>query len=251
MRVFKKQFLICFFCFISLPIYAEEIKLANGEWAPYLSKELPHYGYASHLVTEAFREVKVEVKYEFYPWARAENYVKTGRIDGSVVWSKQTEREKFAYFSDPVIEHNVVLWHLKKRPIVWNTNEDLYGLRIGIPLGSKLGITKELNETGKIKLYRTPNIKSGFLMILAERIDVQPVIDLVGYHLLGTQFTSEEQAKIIHTKPTRNVKYHLMLSKAIPGNKLLSEKFNQGLRRLKETGEYSKMEKDFYAGLYD
>ncbi len=49
---------------------AETIRLTNGEWQPYLSKDAPHHGFASHIVTEAFALVGVEVEYGFFPWKR-------------------------------------------------------------------------------------------------------------------------------------------------------------------------------------
>ena len=36
---------------------AKTIRLTNGEWQPYLSKDVPHHGFASHVVTEAFAQV--------------------------------------------------------------------------------------------------------------------------------------------------------------------------------------------------
>jgi len=49
---------------------AQEITLANGEWAPYMSKNLKQAGYMSHIVTEAFAEEGITVKYVFLPWKR-------------------------------------------------------------------------------------------------------------------------------------------------------------------------------------
>ena len=51
---------------------AEKITLANGEWAPYLSENLKHYGYISRIVKEAFEEEGYEVEYVFLPWKRSE-----------------------------------------------------------------------------------------------------------------------------------------------------------------------------------
>ncbi len=49
---------------------AETIRLANGEWHSFLSKGAPHHGFASHIVTDAFALVGVEVEYGFFPWSR-------------------------------------------------------------------------------------------------------------------------------------------------------------------------------------
>ncbi len=50
---------------------SKTIRLTNGEWQPYLSKDTPHRGFASHIVIEAFALVGVEVEYGFFPWKRS------------------------------------------------------------------------------------------------------------------------------------------------------------------------------------
>lgn len=46
---------------------AEDVRLTNGEWAPYLGATLPHQGVASRIVAEAFALEGVTVHWEFYP----------------------------------------------------------------------------------------------------------------------------------------------------------------------------------------
>ena len=47
----------------------DTIRLTNGEWQPYLSQDVAHHGFASHVVTEAFAQVGVDVEFGFFPWA--------------------------------------------------------------------------------------------------------------------------------------------------------------------------------------
>jgi len=237
---------------LSVSVYSEEVTLANGDWEPYLSEKLPHYGYASHLVSEAFNVMGVSVKYEFYPWARAESMVEDGAIDGSVVWSTTTERKKFAYFSEPFIADDEVLFHLSNHPMEWNTFEDLAGLEIGVPLGSKIGAWEEPVESKIVKLVLTPTIETGFLQLLKGRIDGFPLIKSVGYHLIRTKLTQDEKKQITHaSKIVERSEYRLMLSNKIEKNANLIDQFNQGLKILKENGRLDAMEKNFYAGKYD
>ena len=57
--------------FLLLPFSAlskeQVIRLANGEWPPYTSKDLPNYGLGSQIVSEAFAEVGIKVEYGFFP----------------------------------------------------------------------------------------------------------------------------------------------------------------------------------------
>ncbi len=231
---------------------AEALVLANGEWPPFLSQQLPEYGFASHIVTESFKRVGINVEYEFVPWKRAETKVKHGQIDGSLVWSKQPEREEFAYFSEPVLQLNEVLFTLKKRPLEWQEIEDLNGLDLGLALGSTPGVFKQAIKEGKVSLIRTKDIESSFKMLLRGRIDACPVIDSVGHYLLRTKFSKMDREKIISSVKSSDVVYYrLMLTKADVNNARLIAKFNQGLKMLKDTGRYAELEKDFYLGVYD
>ena len=46
------------------------VRLANGEWPPYTSLNLPNLGCDSQVVTEAFALEGIGVEYDFFPWAR-------------------------------------------------------------------------------------------------------------------------------------------------------------------------------------
>ena len=89
MKIFLEWILIGFLSLIfSSSLSANEtIRIANGEWPPYLSKELKHYGVASRIVAEAFALEGVKVKYGFFPWGRAYAVVQRGEWDGSVIWT--------------------------------------------------------------------------------------------------------------------------------------------------------------------
>ncbi|MGQ5521739.1 substrate-binding periplasmic protein [Chitinimonas sp. PSY-7] len=246
------RFLICILLQMPLVWSADHIRLANGEWAPYLSEKLPHAGYASHIVTEAFKAVGVEVQYEFYPWARAQELVKAGAIDGSLVWSISAEREKFALFSDPVIVDDEVVFYLRAKPLVWQRVEDLNGLVMGIPLGSKLGVWEAQVKSGAIRRELTIDVHSGFLQLLARRIDFFPLVKSVGLHLLRNKFPPDVAERITYSSiVTERREYRLMLSRQLPRNAELVKRFNEGLAKLQSNGKLAKMEKDYYAGRYD
>lgn len=104
---------------------AEEIRITNGEWAPFVSKKLPHYGLTSHIVTEAYAKVGIKVKYGFFPWARVIDYVKRGEWDSTLPWIRNEEREQIFHFSVPILAQEEVLFHLKNRPFPWSTLECL------------------------------------------------------------------------------------------------------------------------------
>ncbi len=130
MKVVKFS-LFLFVCLFSVNVTAQEtVRLANGEWEPYLGKKLKHYGVASHIVTEAFKEIGIKVEFKWYgdSWKRAYRDAKIGKVDGTLVWSVTPEREKEMHYSGVVLPgKRTVFFYLKAKHFDWNQSNDLIG----------------------------------------------------------------------------------------------------------------------------
>ena len=120
------------------PIMTGEVfRLASGEWTPFTSINLKHYGVSNHIVKEAFRLVGVKVEFGFFPWKRSLEYVKNGTWDGTGYWSPNTEWEEILYASDPMGEIKFVFFHRKDNSFDWKSVDDLIKnkITIGLTLG--------------------------------------------------------------------------------------------------------------------
>ena len=245
---------------LSTPISAKDvIRLTNGEWPPYLSGELPHYGYASRLVKEVFAEVGVEVEYEFFPWKRSFEYAKWGKglgdddvWHGTVVWVYTEERAKDFLYTDVAISDIQVFFHLKSFPLNWKTVEDLRGKSIGGTLHTAYPILEEAEKQGIFRIERAGYYDVLFKRLLRKRIDAVPLDRNVGKYFLRTSFTSEEQKEITYS-PTviQERKYHVILTKKIKENERFIRLFNEGLKKLKANGRYDELSQSLSRGEYD
>jgi polar amino acid transport system substrate-binding protein len=146
-------------CGVASAQTSKTIRLTNGEWQPYLSEDAPHHGFASHIVTEAFALVGVEVEYGFFPWKRSFKLAKEGTWDGSVVWVDSDERREYFLYSDPVVPSKMAFFHLKGSDFDWNSYEDLKGIRIGGTLEYAYG--KEFDAAEKAGIIRTNRAPTG------------------------------------------------------------------------------------------
>ena len=231
---------------------SKTIRLTNGEWQPFLSKEVPHYGFASHIVTEAFALVGVEVEYGFFPWTRAVKLAREGTWDGGAVFWDTEERRKHFFFTDAVVPSIVVFFHLTSTEFDWDTYDDLSAVRIGATLEYSYGKDFDSAEAaGTIKTNRAPDDESGLRKLLKGRIDVFPGEVMVTYDQIRDIF-SEEQAALFtyHPKPINDQPLYLLLSKKVPGNEALRDLFNEGLKQLKASGRYDQITADALAGKY-
>lgn len=219
----------------------DKIRIAIGEWDPYMSEKLQHYGLASHIVKEAFALEGVEVEYGFFPWARSYSIAKKGEWDGTAIWGDKGDRAEDFFYSDKIVDINPVYFHLKSYPFDWNSIEDLQGLEIGASIGYDYGEAFQHAERfGMIQVQRVVKDSQSLRKLLDGRIKIFPIDKEVGYALIQKLFTTDDAKRLTHhPKPVlESDPHYLLLSKKVERNKLLLIVFNKGLRRLKASGRF-------------
>lgn len=229
------------------------VRLTNGEWPPFTSQNLKHYGVYSHIVSEAFALEGMTVKYEFFPWKRSYVYTKDGDWDGSLTWAPTPEKKREVFFSDPVFQHTKVFFHLKNFSFDWNTIDDLKGISIGATALYTYGDEfDQAVKNGRIEVEYATTDMTSLKKLLERRIQIFPSDIRVGYDLLNTNFTSEEASLFMHhPKPIQETFTCVIFTKKNPEkSRRLMEIFNRGLRKLKENGTYDKLLKASLRGEY-
>ena len=219
---------LLFALLLPLAATADEVRLTNGEWSPYLGQNLPHHGVASRIVEEAFALEGIRVRWEFYPWARA-------------VWLRSPEREQAFYISDPVVESGYYLFHRKDRPFDWQQVADLAPLRLGGAIDYDYGQAfQQAERDSLLKVKRLSSEEQDLRMLLAGRLDAFPMDKVVAFDMLHSQFSREERQRLsFHPLPLRSDSLHLLLSKQVPGNAERMARFNRGLKALQDSGKVS------------
>ncbi|MCB9482240.1 MAG: transporter substrate-binding domain-containing protein [Desulfobacteraceae bacterium] len=249
--VFALLVLVC-----SGNLFAENIILGNGEWKPYQSKDFKNGGFCTDVVSRAFKESGYNTEFRWYggAWKRAYSEAAQNQIDGTLVWSYKESREKEMYYSkESVLDGKKDYIYFVKGNGHFAGVEDLYGKRIGGILGYTYG--KEVDkaiEDKKINMDRTNSEVNNFKKMLIGRIDCLICGEDVADEILEKQLTPEEKAKIIKSpEPIRIVTYHLLLNRIKPENKVLIDKFDEGLKKLKESGVYQDLLSRLHSGWYE
>ena len=220
--------------------HAQSICITNGEWPPYMGKDLPDYGPVSAIIEQAFALEGIEVHWQFYPWARAMLVAENGQCDGTAVWSSSKQRRAAFYFSQPILNNQTHFLYRKSQPFDWKSIEDLHGLVIGGTIGYDYGVAMQTAErNGQITLTRLPSEKLGIRMLLAGRLDIFPIDKVAAQAMLRQDFNAEQRASLaFHPLAIRTDPLYLLLSRKVPGNQKLLKHFNHGLQRLKDSGAY-------------
>lgn len=228
------------------------MRIAIGEWPPFVSEELEHYGLAARIVTEAFAVSGIDVEYRFYPWKRAYRDTTQGYQDATAIWTRTPEREDEVLFSEPVLIAEKVFFHLEGTDFDWNGMEDLAHFRVGATRGYGYGDAFDTAvEDGTIPAEYVDSDKQNFAKLLHDRIDVFPMTKAVGYFILNTEFDSGEAAAVTHDpKVVQQAVFHLLFSRSVDKNERMIEIFNHGLEQLREEGKIERYVRQSQQGQY-
>lgn len=223
---------------------AETLRIATGELPPYASSARPDQGISLHIVRQAFARVGVQVEYVFLPWTRALVETREGRWDATAAWGRNAERDRGLLISDNVLTEQWQILYRNDRNFSWSSLQDLAGLRIGVVADyTYTPAFWQMVRDGTLRADVAPDDVSNLNKLLAGRVDVVPLDRNVACDLLGAKFTGE-QARRVKAHPKLFVPdftTHLMMSERQPASAKRMELFNQGLKALRQSGEYSKI----------
>ncbi len=243
MKRFNFILIWCLLGLSSQGVAEETIRIATGEWRPYISKSLEHYGVSTQIITEAFALEGIKVEIGFFPWIRGERLVQIGEWDAMATLVSTPEREKVFYLSDVAYSSKRVFFHLKTYSFNWNTMDDLKDINIGATIGYQYGdMFENAEKEGRISVLRVPDNSLNFNLLLNDRINIFPFSLHAGYFLLSEQFSSDDSVKFTHhPKILQQADYHLMFPRGSKRSPRLLKLFNKGLNQLRKSGRYDQL----------
>lgn len=217
---------------------AETVRLANGDWAPYMAENLKEAGVISDIVKKAYAKTGHNVEYTFLPWKRGFEMAKNAELDGSIVWSKTAEREADFLYSEPVVDLQTVFFITNSSNFNWNTVDDLKGKKIGGVIGYSYGL-EDAEKAGTVNINRIASPENNYKKLTNNRLDAVAEDRDAGMEIVHT-LGIKDQVKI-HPKPVKSRSYHLIISKKAANAQAKIDAFNQGLSELKSSGDYQTM----------
>jgi len=242
----RKLFTLLLLVLLSISGYAKEtLILSTGEWAPYTSQKDPSARVIQTIVTETFKLVNIDVLYKYYPWKRSLRYAEEFEVDGSIPWSKSSEREKVFYYSkEPIIITRTVFFHLKSLDFKWDTFEDLKRYRIGGNIGYR---STDVLKKNDLKVELVAKEEQNFRKLLANRIDITPSSFFVGYYIINNLFPKSKALTFTNTTkqllPENGV--HIVIPKKHPRGKEIMKIFDEAFEKLVNSGKYDKIIDEF------
>jgi len=217
------------------------IILAIGEWAPYVSADLQNFGFTAEIVTKSFNNVGIDVKYEFYPWARALEATRSSDIAGTFPWVMNQEREAMFNITETFCASDKKFVFLKDNPNMpadYNSVENFKDVRVtGIQGFAQIDLMKELGFEFDI----TNNEDVATAKLMAGRIDTFATDPLVSMEYIKQNYPDMVSNIEFLKTPLIHLDMGILMSKSYPDSDYYIQKFNEGYQVLLDSGEYNKI----------
>ncbi|MCF2859752.1 transporter substrate-binding domain-containing protein [Pseudoalteromonas sp. SMS1] len=232
--------LLLFIILIVRPAFAQTLTIAIGDYPPYSGEKLKGQGLIPQVIRAAFAQHNIRVDFQFMPWARSFMEAKKGQYDASAYWYCTESRQAHFSCSMPLYEESAVFFFNKSNPVPsWNTLAELENYRIGATRG--YSYTDEfwrLANSGDLNVNIMTRDEQNFSMLLKGRIDLFPIGLLPGQYLLEKNYHNEKNALNYLPKPLLTGTLHLLFLKNQPTSMRLLSIFDDGLAKIKRSGEY-------------
>ena len=217
------------------------VKIAAGEYPPFVSQKLPENGITAAIVTAALRAQGVDVTYEFLPWKRG--FLATGltKYAGTFPYLKTAEREVDFLYSEPIFTDIFRLFVRKSD----GKERNWTGKSICIPLGYDTTQIQSFTTQNKITLERPSEISKCFNMLNVGHVEAVWVSELVGYDMVKTLFGRNSELYPLEMSLVGNTKYYFIISKKLPDAEKWMTRFNAGLKLIRENGNYKQIQARF------
>ncbi|OHD13186.1 MAG: hypothetical protein A2086_09675 [Spirochaetes bacterium GWD1_27_9] len=246
-------FIIIFSLIFSTYTFSDTITISSGEYAPWCGEKIKDNGFVLDVTRKAFEVMGHKVEISFYPWKRSYEVIKSGQCIAGAYWLDDKVKRTETYYSDPVMNEEVVFFYKKTNPISnWNILKDLVKYRIGVTIGYTY--TSEFWKMGTDKILNFDEAvsdDSNFKKLNYDRIDIFPCEVVTGYTVLRNLFDENIVSQFDHNKkPLTTTTGHIIFTKNNPKVKEYLEIFNKGLKKLKDDGTYKALYEKLLKGYY-
>ena len=172
----------------------KSVRIASGEWPPFIGSNLPNYGFVGEIISQAFAQ--------------------RGLYDATAIWMHSEEREVDFFYSLPVSQEEFVFFHPVKKPFNWTSLSELAPYKLGGVLAYSYG--KELDaliESGTLTMERDGLAAKNLEKLAKGRVDIVPEEKHIGYYLINQEIPHLKALITHHPTPFLTNSNYLLFPK--------------------------------------
>ncbi|MEM9625045.1 MAG: transporter substrate-binding domain-containing protein [Pseudomonadota bacterium] len=218
---------------------ASPLRIAAGEYPPYTSEAMEHYGPINRIVTHASQEAGFEVEFEFLPWKRGLEETRLGRFTASSYWYYSDKRKQDFIHVGPLTEDRIVFMHRKDLDVPsWSSLDDLSGFTIGATNGFTYNEAFwEAAENGTLDVEVAVDDPTNLRKLVAGRLDIIVIEQTLAGHLFNDMLTEQQTENLTFLdRPLQVNPGFLLVSRKIPNADAIASSLQSGLDSIREQG---------------
>jgi len=236
-----KDKMIFMMFFFTICIFANEV-YADKETIVFNTQDFAPFSYivgntvsgpGSDIIRAVCNEMNISCKFNLLPWRRSQKEVEMGQAHALFVIGWNKKREKWLYFSHPIIKTEYGIFVRNDNPIVYKNPNDIKGYIVGVygPSNTSRSLEKVKDVVKDIVIDLKSNDETGFKKLSVGRVDAVYSNREVGFALM----TKLNLHNIRYAGPSENLYYYIGFSKKF-ANKALVDKFNDTFKNLHQKG---------------
>ncbi len=245
----KKIFLInLLFIFSAVCAFAQPVRLATFDNPPLEFEENGEIrGVIVEIVREVFSRMNRDIEIRVFPFKRALEHVKDGKVDAIFTFFKNPAREKFVDYSETVLfSQTTSLFVMKNASIVFDGDlSKLEKYRLGTVRGFSYGeLFDNAVKSGSItNIDMAKDLKHNIMKFTMGRFDIL-VSNKYGAIDLFRKMKLSEKIKIL-APPLQNIPSYIAFSKK---RNLISlkDEFDRILTEMKNDGSYDRIISSYF-----
>ncbi len=242
---------MCFSLLSSQNVFGTTLILASDVWCPYVCDQAPESpGFIVEVAQQVFAQQGYQVKYQNLNWARAIQEARVGHIHG-ILGAFRGDAPDFIFPEQPIAAVSSYFFTLKDNPWRYSGLESLAQIKIGAIVDYDYG-DQALNRylqrykfTYRVNLLSGNNLPlaRGIQMMLNKRLDAFIETPPVFW------YTSKAMGLAHHFKAAGPVhdqeNIYIAFSPAHPLSEKYAQILNQGITRLKQSGEFQRLQQKY------
>jgi polar amino acid transport system substrate-binding protein len=215
-----------------------ELGLVSDKWPPF-TDVAGQPRYAVELVHEALRRSGVEAKTSILDWSKVTKSLQQGKFDGSAAMWRNSDRDAYLLFSEPMLENRLVLVGRKGSDVSASSLSGLNGKRIALVAGYAYG--DEILKADGPKFVEGPSHQANFQKLLMDEVDYLLIDELVMRHVLVYQHERASAALSVGTNSLGSQSLHFALRKELPNATSILRAFNSQIAHMRDDGTYHRI----------
>ena len=223
---------------------ASPLRIVAGEYPPYASEAMEHYGPISRIIARASKEAGFDVAFEFRPWKRGLEEARLGRYVATSYWYHREEREQDFIHVGPLSEEHIVFFHRKDLDLSsWSSFEDLRDFTIGAVNGfTYTEAFWEAVDNGTLNVEVAADDLTNLKKLVAGRVDLIAIERVLAWHFINETFTESQRENLtMLERPLRVTPSFLLVSRKTPNADAIAASLQSGLDSIRKQGLIDEM----------